>query len=77
MPEAVIIRALETAIRKADPTVKYVEAVYTYSANGDGETDMEEGEKMVLVLADQGDGWCEVESRAGRGVVPATWVKEV
>lgn len=56
---------------------KYVEALYTYQASGPGEVDMEEGEKMVLVKADEGDGWCEVESRAGRGVVPATWVKEV
>lgn len=63
--------------KKAAPAVKHVEALYTYSANGDGETDMEEGEKMVLLQADQGDGWCEVESRAGRGVVPATWVREV
>ena len=62
---------------KKAPAVKHVEALYTYPANGDGETDMEEGEKMVLVQADQGDGWCEVESRAGRGVVPATWVREV
>ena len=56
---------------------KHVEALYTYQASGPGEVDMEEGEKMVLVKADEGDGWCEVESRAGRGVVPATWVKEV
>jgi formin-binding protein 1 len=62
---------------KKVPAVKYVEALYTYSANGDGETDMEEGEKMVLLQADQGDGWCEVESKAGRGVVPASWVREV
>lgn len=56
---------------------KHVEALYTYSASGEGEVSMEEGEKMVLVLADQGDGWCEVEARAGKGVVPAGWVKEV
>lgn len=56
---------------------KHVEALYTYQASGPGEVDMEEGEKMVLVKADEGDGWCEVESRAGRGIVPATWVKEV
>ena len=63
--------------RGAKKTVKHVEALYTYSANVDGETDMEEGERMVLVQADQGDGWCEVESKAGRGVVPSSWVREV
>jgi hypothetical protein len=38
---------------------------------------MQEGEKMVLIAPDQGDGWCEVESKGRRGVVPAGWVKEV
>jgi len=54
-----------------------VEALYTYDPTGDGEVAMEAGEKMVLIQADQGDGWCEVESKAGRGVVPSGWVKEV
>ncbi|EMC99067.1 hypothetical protein BAUCODRAFT_42447, partial [Baudoinia panamericana UAMH 10762] len=65
------------AKKAATPAKKQVEALYTYNANGPGEVDMEEGERMVLVSADQGDGWCEVEARAGKGVVPATWVKEV
>ena len=63
--------------RGAKKTVKHVEALYTYSATSGGETDMEEGERMILLAADQGDGWCEVESRAGRGVVPSSWVREV
>jgi hypothetical protein len=29
------------------------------------------------VKGDEGDGWCEVESRGGRGVVPAGWVRDV
>jgi hypothetical protein len=57
--------------------VRHVEALYTYEPNGEGETAMQEGEKMVLISADQGDGWCEVESKGGRGVVPAGWVREV
>lgn len=61
----------------AKKTLKHVEALYTYSANGEGEVDMEEGERMVLIQPDQGDGWCEVEARAGKGVVPAGWVREV
>lgn len=56
---------------------KYVEALYKYEGANEGETGMEEGERLVLVGADQGDGWCEVEGRAGRGVVPASWVREV
>ena len=65
------------APKRGAKKLKYVEALYTYAASGDGETSMEEGEKMVLVAADQGDGWCEVESRAGKGIVPAGWVREV
>lgn len=65
------------APRRGAKKVKHVEAQYTYQASGPGEVDMEEGEKMVLVAPDQGDGWCEVESRAGKGVVPASWVREV
>lgn len=58
------------------PAVKYVEALYAYEGNGEGETSMREGERLVLVSADTGDGWCEVQGLGGRGVVPSTWVKE-
>ena len=59
--------------------VKHVEALYTYAASGEGEMDMQEGERLVLLQPDSGDGWCEVESLAGagRGIVPASWVREV
>lgn len=65
------------APRRGGAKKKHVEALYTYEPTGEGEVAMEAGEKMVLVQADQGDGWCEVESKAGKGVVPAGWVKEV
>ncbi|KXT03927.1 hypothetical protein AC578_9270 [Pseudocercospora eumusae] len=65
------------APRRGAKKVKHVEALYTYQASGPGEVDMEEGERMVLVAPDGGDGWCEVESKAGKGVVPASWVKDV
>ncbi|TKX18127.1 BZZ1-like protein [Elsinoe australis] len=62
----------------AAPGNKYVEAMYTYSATGEGETSMDEGERLMVVTADSGDGWVEVERGNGaRGVVPAGWVKEV
>ncbi|EME50023.1 hypothetical protein DOTSEDRAFT_68772 [Dothistroma septosporum NZE10] len=64
------------APRRGAKKIKHVEALYTYVASGPGEVDMIEGEKMVLILADQGDGWVEVESRAGKGIVPASWVKD-
>lgn len=64
------------APRRGAKKVKHVEALYTYQASGEGEVDMQEGEKMVLVAPDQGDGWVEVESKAGKGVVPASWVRD-
>ena len=65
------------APRRGAKKLRYVEALYTYSASGPGEVNMTEGEKMVLIQADQGDGWCEVEAQAGKGVVPAGWCKEL
>ncbi|KAI7632082.1 hypothetical protein KC322_g22674, partial [Hortaea werneckii] len=56
--------------KSSTPAVKHVEALYTYEANGADETSMEEGEKLVLCVPDQGDGWVEVEGKSGRGVVP-------
>lgn len=64
------------APRRGAKKVKHVVASYTYQAAGPGETDMQEGERMVLVAPDNGDGWVEVESRAGKGVVPASWVQD-
>ena len=65
--------------RRGGKKLKYVQALYTYSANGAGETSMDEGEQLVLVAPDQGDGWVEVERQGGKGkgVVPGGWVKEV
>ncbi|KAI6826290.1 hypothetical protein KC340_g10336 [Hortaea werneckii] len=63
--------------KNSSPAVKHVEALYTYEANGADETSMEEGEKLVLCVPDQGDGWVEVEGKSGRGVVPGGWVREV
>lgn len=67
------------APKRGAKKIKYVEALYTYEAGGEGEASMDEGERLVLIGPDQGDGWCEVERQGDktRGVVPASWVKEV
>jgi len=66
------------APKRGAKKLKYVEALYAYQARGDGELGMVEGERFVLVQADQGDGWAEVE-RGGGGVgsVPANYLGEV
>lgn len=67
------------APKRGGKKIKYVEALYTYEGAGEGEASMEEGERLVLIAPDTGDGWCEVEKSGGggRGVVPAGWVREV
>lgn len=67
------------APKRGAKKIKYVEALYQYTATTEGETNMNEGERLVLITPDQGDGWCEVERQSdkSRGVVPAGWVKEV
>ncbi|THW83876.1 hypothetical protein D6D15_09270, partial [Aureobasidium pullulans] len=67
------------APKRGAKKLKYVEALYTYAATGEGEASMDEGEKLVLIAPDQGDGWCEVERSGGqgKGLVPAGWVREV
>lgn len=61
-----------------EPEGDYVLALYTYTASAAGEADMEEGERLLVVAPDAGDGWVEVERSSGaRGVVPAGWVKQV
>lgn len=65
------------APRRGAKKIKHVEALYAYVTGADGETSMEAGERMILLTPDNGDGWVEVESKAGSGVVPASWVKDV
>ncbi|KAG8626224.1 hypothetical protein KVT40_005169 [Elsinoe batatas] len=67
-----------SAAQTQQPAQKTVEAMYTYSATGEGEVSMDEGERLVVVGKDEGDGWIEVERGNGsRGVVPSGWVREV
>ncbi|KAK4985220.1 Protein BZZ1 [Elasticomyces elasticus] len=65
------------APRRGAKKLKYVEALYMYEARAEGEVSMDEGERMLLIAPDGGDGWCEVERGGVRGVVPAGWVREV
>lgn len=57
--------------------LKYVEALYPYTAQSDLEHNMEEGERFVLVKEDPGDGWVEVEKGGQTKSVPASYVQVV
>lgn len=57
--------------------LRYVEALYEYSAQSETEHSMVEGERFVLVKDDPGDGWVEVEKAGATGSVPASYVQVV
>lgn len=57
--------------------VQYVEALYEYAAQSEAEWSMSEGERFVVVIRDQGDGWAEVERGGVVRSVPANYVRDV
>jgi formin-binding protein 1 len=62
------------APKKGAKKLNYVTALYDYEARGDGEHSMQEGEKLVLVSGDAGDGWADVEVNGRVGSVPANYL---
>ncbi|MCJ1313503.1 hypothetical protein MMC25_007182 [Agyrium rufum] len=70
-------RGPAVAPKRGAKKLNYVEALYDYDGRTDAEWSMIEGEKFVLVTADQGDGWAEVEKGGVVKSVPANYVKSV
>ena len=65
------------APRRGAKKLKYVEALYEYTAQSDVEHSMTEGERLVLIKEDPGDGWAEVEKGGVTKSVPANYVQAV
>ncbi|GJC98470.1 Actin polymerization protein [Colletotrichum higginsianum IMI 349063] len=65
------------APRRGAKKLKYVEALYEYTAQSDAEHSMAEGERFVLIKDDPGDGWAEVEKGGVTKSVPASYVQAV
>lgn len=65
------------APKRGAKKLKYVEALYDYEARSDAEHSMTEGERIVLVTKDAGDGWADVEKGGVRKSVPANYIQEV
>lgn len=63
------------APKRGAKKVRYVEAMYEYTAQSDVEFSMAEGERFVLVKEDGGDGWAEVEKNGVVKSVPANYVQ--
>jgi hypothetical protein len=56
---------------------QHVRALYSYSANGDDEISVSEGQDLVVVDPDDGTGWVNVRAGAEVGLVPASYVENV
>lgn len=65
------------APKRGAKKLRYVEALYEYTAGSENEHSMAEGERFVLVQDDPGDGWVEVEKAGVTGSVPASYVQAV
>ncbi|KAI1258622.1 hypothetical protein F5Y18DRAFT_341619 [Xylariaceae sp. FL1019] len=63
------------APRRGAKKLKYVVALYDYTAQSDTEHNMTEGERFVLIKEDLGDGWAEVEKGGSTRSVPASYVE--
>lgn len=65
------------APKRGAKKLKYVEAMYEYTAQSDAEHSMTEGERFVLINMDAGDGWADVEKDGQVRSVPANYIQQV
>ncbi|CAL3968512.1 unnamed protein product [Diplocarpon coronariae] len=65
------------APKRGAKKLRYVEALYEYTAGSEAEHSMAEGERFVLIKDDPGDGWAEVEKGGVVKSVPANYVQAV
>jgi hypothetical protein len=65
------------APKRGAKKLRYVEALYDYTAQSDAEHSMSEGERLVLINMDAGDGWADVEKDGVTRSVPANYVQQV
>jgi formin-binding protein 1 len=63
------------APRRGAKKLRYVTALYDYTAQSDVEHSISEGDRLVLVKEDPGDGWAEVEKGGVTKSVPASYVQ--
>jgi hypothetical protein len=65
------------APKRGAKKLKYVEALYDYTAQSDAEHSMAEGDRFVLINMEAGDGWADVERDGVVRSVPANYVQQV
>lgn len=65
------------APKRGAKKLKHVEALYAYEARSDAEHSMNEGERLVLINQNAGDGWSDVEKNGFVKSVPANYLQDV
>jgi hypothetical protein len=65
------------APKRGAKKLKYVEALYDYTAQSEAEHSMAEGDRFVLINMEAGDGWADVERGGVVRSVPANYVQQV
>lgn len=66
------------APKRGAKRVQYVQALYSYTADGDDEISIGAGDKIVLIQEDtDGSGWTEGELNGNRGLFPSSYVQKV
>lgn len=63
-----------TNVSDNNKATKTAKALYPYEATGDNQTTIQEGEVVVILEPDAG-GWTGVESAAGAGYVPTSYLQ--
>lgn len=70
-------RGPAVAPKRGAKKLQYIEVMYEYTARSEQEHSIAEGERLVLIKKDAGDGWSEVEKNGSVRSVPANYVQEV
>jgi hypothetical protein len=65
------------APKRGAKKLKYVEALYDYTAQSEAEHSMSEGDRFVLINMEAGDGWADVERDGLVRSVPANYIQQV
>lgn len=65
------------APKRGAKKLKVFEALYDYTAQNEAELSITEGERVILVKMDPGDGWVEVEKGGRVGNVPSSYIQAV
>lgn len=65
------------APKRGAKKLQYVEVLYEYTARSEQEHSILEGERLVLIKKEAGDGWSDVEKNGTVRSVPANYIQEV